>query len=73
VIAGLGRDDVRFAAPIRAGDELSVWRECIETRVSRTKPGRGVVKNRIIVGNQHANTVLTFVDAVLVRRRRIVT
>lgn len=69
VVAGLGWDEVRFVRPARPGDELTVERECIEARLSRTHPGRGIVRNRIRATNERAELVLSYVDCVLVACR----
>jgi acyl dehydratase len=68
VIAAMGWDEVRFLAPARPGDLLTLTRTCLEARPSASKPDRGVVRNRITLANQHGQEVLSFVDAILVRR-----
>ncbi len=41
----------------------------LEARPSRSDAARGVLRNRIILTNQHGVTVLEYMDAVLVKRR----
>jgi len=53
VLAGLGWDEVRFLAPARPGDILTLLRECIKIRPSTTKLDRGIVKNRLTFRNQN--------------------
>ncbi len=68
-IAALGWDEVRFLAPVRPGDVLSLVHECLETRASRSKPDRGIVKNRIVALNDRGEPVLSYTDTILVARR----
>ncbi len=69
VIAALGWDEVRFLAPVRPGDVLSLTHECLETRASRSKPDRGIVRNRVTAVNERGEPVLSYVDTILVARR----
>jgi acyl dehydratase len=69
IIAGLGWDEVRFLEPARPGDILTATRTCIQARPSASRPGEGVVRNRITLVNQHGRTVLSYVDAILVAAR----
>ncbi len=69
VIAALGWDEVRFLAPVRPGDVLSLAHECLEARASRSKPDRGVVRNRVTAVNDRGEPVLSYVDTILVARR----
>ncbi len=68
VLAALGWDEVRFLGPVRPGDALSIVHECIEVKESRSKPDRGVVKNRITALNGRGEAVLTYVDTILVAK-----
>ncbi len=69
VLAGFGWDQVRFGHPVRPGDRLSLTVECLEKRVSRSRPDAGIVRNLIIVRNQDGKSVLTYYDTILVGRR----
>ncbi|WP_285021500.1 MaoC family dehydratase [Novosphingobium sp. fls2-241-R2A-195] len=42
-VANLGWDEVRFPAPLFAGDTVRVESEVIELRESQSRPGQGVV------------------------------
>lgn len=68
VIAAMGWDQVRFLAPARPGDVLTLTRTCLEARPSASKPDRGIVRNEITLTNQRGQAVLSFVDTILVRR-----
>lgn len=69
VVAGLGIDDVRWHEPVRPGDTLSVTTTIIETRVSESDPGTGVVRESISVTNQDGIEVLTLENHELLERR----
>lgn len=69
VIAALGLDEVRFLAPVRPGDELTLRTECIEARISKSNPDRGLLRFSHAVLNQRDEPVLTLNVALLVKRR----
>ena len=69
VVAALGWDQVRFQAPVRPGDTLTLSRRCIEARSSESRPEMGIVRNEVIVVNQAGTPVLTFQDSILVFKR----
>ncbi len=67
-ILGFGGELV-WARPVRPGDELRVESEILETRLSQSRPGQGIVKVRVTTLNQDGETVQTFTPALLVPRR----
>ena len=54
-------DELRWHLPVRPGDELSVRVITLETRRSRSKPDRGVMRNRMEVTNQRGEVVMSLV------------
>ncbi len=64
-----GVDEVRWLAPVRAGDTLSARMEVIEARPSASKPDRGVVRSRWAATNQDGQAVLTILGMGMFRRR----
>jgi acyl dehydratase len=70
LIAGLELENMRFIAPVRPGDHLSLTIETVESRVSKTKPDRGIVKNQLTLTNQNGEIVLTSKEVILVARRK---
>jgi acyl dehydratase len=64
-----GLDELRWLAPVRPGDRLSCRVAVLETRRSRSKPDRGIVRQRVETFNQKGETVLTWTAAGLVRCR----
>jgi acyl dehydratase len=67
-ILGFG-GEIAWVKPVRPGDELRIEAEILETRVSQSRPGFGIVKVRVTTLNQHDETVQTFAPALLVSRR----
>jgi acyl dehydratase len=64
-----GVDELRWPAPVRPGDTLSVRATVVEARVSRSKPDRGIVRTRIETFNQHHEVVLSLVAVNLLAAR----
>ena len=67
-ILGFGGELV-WARPVRPGDELRVESEILETRLSQSRPGQGLVKVRVTTLNQNSEVVQTFSPTLLVPRR----
>ncbi|MBY8339029.1 MaoC family dehydratase [Streptomyces spinosirectus] len=58
-LASPGVDELRWVRPVRPGDSLSLRTTVRESRVSRSRPDRGLVHTGIEVLNQHGEAVLT--------------
>ncbi len=69
VVASFGYDDVRFKAPARPGDTLSLFAEWTEMRESNSRPDCGIAKLFYRLGNQDGETVLSHFDNLLIRKR----
>ncbi|HXP06220.1 MAG TPA: MaoC family dehydratase [Stellaceae bacterium] len=67
-VLGFGGELV-WERPVRAGDELHVESEILETRLSQSRPSQGIVKVRVTTLNQDGEIVQTFTPALLVPRR----
>jgi acyl dehydratase len=68
-IANLGMDEVRFTAPVFAGDTLYGESEVLTKRESRSRPGQGIVSIRTLGKNQRGETVCTFRRDMLIPAR----
>ena len=53
-----GLENVRWLRPVRPGDTLTAYRTIEETRVSSSRPDRGIVKTLWEVENQKGELVL---------------
>ncbi|MEQ8660407.1 MAG: MaoC/PaaZ C-terminal domain-containing protein [Gammaproteobacteria bacterium] len=69
IIGALGFDELRFPHPVYPGDDLHLIIDCLETRPSRSKPDRGIVRFHFRVFNQDAVMVLSYLDTVMFARR----
>jgi len=69
LVAGLGWDHVRFAAPVRPEDRLSIVFECVDARPSESKPDCGILSTQVTVTNQNGEVVLKLLDNYLVKKR----
>jgi acyl dehydratase len=71
-VAGLaspGVDDLRWPAPVRAGDRLYLRTTIVEARGSQSRPDRGIVRTGVELLNQDDVLVLSLVAVNLVLRR----
>jgi acyl dehydratase len=68
-LASPGMDEVRWLAPVRPGDALSIRVTVRDARRSRSKPDRGLVHTFIEVKNQHGTVVMSMLAMNLLRCR----
>jgi itaconyl-CoA hydratase len=68
-IANLGMDEVKFTAPVFAGDTLYAESEVIAKRESASRPGQGIVEVRTTGKNQRGQTICTFRRSMLIPAR----
>lgn len=54
-----GIDELRWTKPVRPGDQLSIRVTVLETKRSRSKPDRGVIRSLVEVMNQQREVVMT--------------
>jgi glycosyltransferase involved in cell wall biosynthesis len=66
-----GIDELRWILPVRPGDKLMVRATTIETKLSRSKPDRGIVRTFIEAINQQQEVVMSFksVNFMLCRKK----
>jgi acyl dehydratase len=64
-----GVDELRWLAPVRPGDELTLRTAVTEARVSRSKPDRGLLRTRVELVDAGGIVVLSMVAMNLVRTR----
>ena len=68
-IANLGMDEVRFTAPVFAGDTLYAESEVLAKRESKSRPGQGIVTIRTLGRNQRGEVVCSFKRDMLIPGR----
>jgi itaconyl-CoA hydratase len=68
-VANLGMDEVKFTAPVFAGDTLYAESEVLAKRESGSRPGQGIVEIRTLGKNQRGETICTFKRTMLIPAR----
>jgi acyl dehydratase len=68
-LTALGFDDLRWHAPARPGDTLRLRGETTSKRLSKSRPGAGIVINRSRVLNQNDELVFSYTGAALIACR----
>lgn len=66
-----GFRNLKWKAPVMAGDRLTYFSEVVETKPSASRPGWGVLTARNSAVNQHGVETLEFTSAVFVTTRPI--
>jgi acyl dehydratase len=64
-----GVDNIRWLAPVRAGDTITYRRIVLESRPSASKPGLGLVRSSTEASNQRGELVMTMQGWGMFRRR----
>jgi len=64
-----GLDNIRWLAPVRAGDTITYYRNTIAARASESKPEIGLLQSRWEAVNQRGETVMTMEGWGMFRRK----
>ena len=64
-----GVNEVRWLAPLRPGDDLTLDVDVVEARVSRSRPETGIVTFKGVVRNAAGVALCEMVSPIIVRRR----
>lgn len=70
-MGGPGIDEMRFHAPVRAGDTITTQVEVFDKIPSNSKPDRGVLKLRVSGYNQRDEKVLSYIVIMIGRCRPV--
>ena len=68
-IIGRAIDELRWPAAVRPGDTIRVEIEILEARLSKSKPGYGLLRYHSLTKNQDDNVVQSFFAVVLLPTR----
>ncbi|HEX2116826.1 MAG TPA: MaoC family dehydratase [Alphaproteobacteria bacterium] len=68
-VIGGGLEQLSWPRPVRPGDRLSLRSEILETRPSRSKPDRGMIRVKVETLNHKGEVVQSFVTQLFVLRR----
>jgi acyl dehydratase len=69
VLMGLSWDELKLPNQVRPGDQLDLEMTVLEKRESKSRPDRGIVRNKILTRNQKCEPVLECVSTIFVGRR----
>jgi acyl dehydratase len=64
-----GVNELRWLAPLRPGDELTIDVEVVEARVSRSRPETGIVTFKAVTRNAAGQALCEWVSPIIVKRR----
>src|SRR5437773_7994351 len=64
-----GVNDLRWLAPLRPGDDLTLDVDVVEARVSRSRPDTGIVTFKCGVRNAAGQALAEMVSPIIVKRR----
>ncbi len=67
IVANLGFKEVRFPHPMRHGDTMTSTTRVLDKRLSRSRPGQGILEFEHTATNQHGQVVATAIRSVLMR------
>jgi acyl dehydratase len=65
----LGFRDLKWLKPVYVGDSIAYRSEVVETRLSNSRPGTGLLSIRSTGTNQNGDLVISFVSTTLIERR----
>jgi acyl dehydratase len=65
----VGFRELKWLKPVYVGDTIEYRSEVIETRVSNSRPGFGLMSVRASGANQNGEAVLSFISTAFVERR----
>jgi acyl dehydratase len=68
-VSALGFNNLQWRAPVRPDDVLRSAYTVVSARVSKSRPGLGVVMTKNRMFNQHGETVFTLECSYLIERR----
>jgi acyl dehydratase len=69
MLGALGIDELRWLKPVYPGDVLSCEMELLDKRLSKSKPGVGILTLKMTTFNQHGEPVLTMRPITLIRAK----
>jgi acyl dehydratase len=72
VIASPGVDQLRWLAPLRPGDDITLDIDVVEARVSRSRPETGIVTFKGVVRNAAGQVLCEMLSPIMIQRRSAV-
>jgi len=68
-MGAIGVDELRWTAPVRPGQTITVRNEVLETRESESRDDRGYVRNRTVGVNEEGEEVVSMVGVNIIGKR----
>ena len=69
-IIGMGVDELRWPNPVRPGDQLRLDMEIIAARLSKSRPGFGIIRIHNVTRNQRDEIVQSFETSAMLPTRQ---
>jgi acyl dehydratase len=69
MLGAAGIDELRWLQPVFVDDVLSCEMELLQKRLSKSKPGMGILKSRTTTFNQKGEKVLSMISITMIRTR----
>lgn len=70
-IIGIGLDEIRWNKPVKAGQQFRARVEVLDTRESRSKTDRGLLRIRLALVDEDDEELLSYEDLSLVRKKPV--
>ncbi len=64
-----GVNELKWSAPLRPGDDLTLDVDVVEARVSNSRPENGIVTFRAVVRNTRSEVLCEMTSPIIIRRR----
>lgn len=68
-LASPGLDEIRWNAPLRPDDQIRIQTEILSSRLSASKPDRGIIHTKMTTFNQDDVAIMTLTAANFMQRR----
>ena len=65
IVGAIAFEDLRFHAPVYGGDTLTMVTKIVDKRITRKRPGCGIMKAHMALSNQSGAIVLSYVDVIM--------
>lgn len=70
-MGALGAEEIRWPAPTRPGDAISVTNKVLGVRISESRDSRGYVRNRTRGENERGEEVISWIGTNIIARREV--
>ena len=64
-----GVNELRWLAPFRPGDDIALDVDVLEARISKSRPGTGIVTFKMLASNASGQALCEMISPIIIRRR----